>query len=372
MNAIDLLALCYPFRQLESHQLASLKTKIETRECKRGQTLLRRGAALPDKWTYLVSGSAELRRSFFDRQTLNAGSDPALQALDYLLLGDGGQIVTLEDCVVAQVPRDVLDRSLASTTSNDYNVAALNDIDLSTDYLVSDSAVSVDWMSRFLQSPLAQNLPAASIQKVLAKLEHRDAVKGEDIVRKGEVGDGIYILTRGVATVTTDEHSAFEGREISLIAGDYFGEESLVADTVRNATVSMDADGAVARLDRAVFDELVRPHLVREADDALMERCLTASTDKTLAIIDVRFPIEFRHDALPASTNIPIPLLRSRLNLLDKARVHLVTSHGGRRSELAVFLMRQAGLDAYLMASEKHRLAHIEVFDRDAMHERIA
>lgn len=372
MSAIEVLAGCYPFRQLRQQELLSLSDQIDTRECKRGQTLLRKGATLPDKWTYLVSGSAELRRSFFDRQTLQAGADPALQALDYLLLSDGGQIIALEDCVVALVSRDILDRSLASSTSNDYSVAALHEVDLSTDYLVSDSEVSIDWMSRFLQSPLAQNLPAARIQQVLSKLEHRDAMKGEAIVRKGEVGDAVYVLTRGVATVCTDEHSNFAGREISLIPGDYFGEESLVADTLRNATVLMESDGAVARLDREVFDQLVRPHLVREADDALMERCLSATTDKSLAIIDVRFPIEYRQDALPASANIPIPLLRSRLALLDKTRLHLVTWHGGRRSELAVFLMRQAGIDAYLMASEKHRLAHIEVFDRDAFGERIA
>lgn len=372
MSALDSLASCYPFRQFESDVLLSLKNTIETRDFKRGQTLLRRGSALPDKWSYLVSGRAELRRSFFDRQTVQAGKDPALQALDYLLLGEGGQIVALDDCVIAQVSRDVLDRSLAANASNDYSVAALHEVDLTTDYLVSDSAVSIDWMSRFLQSQLAQNLPASSIQQVLAKLEHRDAAQGEEIVRRGEVGDAIYVLTRGVATVCTDEHSAFAGNEISLIAGDYFGEESLVADTLRNATVTMDADGSVARLGREVFDELIRPHLVREADDALMERSLAAEIDKSLAIIDVRFPVEYRHDALPSSTNIPIPLLRARLSLLDKTRTHLVTSHGGRRSELAVFLLRQAGIDAYLMASQSHRFAHIEAFDRDVFGERTA
>jgi CRP-like cAMP-binding protein len=372
VSALESLFRCYPFHQLDSQELLSLNKKIDTRECKRGQMLVRRGTNQPDKWTYLLSGSAELRRSFFDRESLEAGAAPALQPLDYLLLSDGGQVVALEDCVIAQVSRDLIDRSLASTASNDYSVAALHETDLSENYLVSDGAVSADWISKFLQSPLAQNLPAICIQQVLAKLEHRDAEKGEAIVRKGEAGDAIYVLTRGVATICTDEHSVFAGREIALIPGDYFGEESLVADTLRNATVTMEADGAVARLDREVFDQLVRPHLVREADDAMMERSLTASTDQTLAIIDVRFPIEFRHDGLPASTNIPIPVLRSRLALLDKTRLHLVTRHGGRRSELAVFLLRQAGIEAYLMASNEHRFAHIDVFSRESFADRTA
>ena len=372
MDAIDILARCYPFHQIDPQEILPLQAKLEVRDCKRGQTLLRRANNQPDKWTYLIAGNAELRRSFFDRENIQAGFDPALQPLDYLVLSDGGQIVALDDCTIVQVSRDLLDRSLAAATSSDYSVATLHETDLSEDYLVSDSAVAVDWMSRFLQSPLAQNLPATCIQQVLAKLEHRDVEKGEAIVRRGEVGIAIYIVTRGLAAVNIDEHILHDGREIALIPGDYFGEESLVADTLRNATVIMEADGAVARLDRAVFDELVRPHLVREADDAMMERSLTAGTDNSLAIIDVRFPIEYRRDALPASTNIPISLLRARLGMLDKSRQHLVTRHGGRRSELAVFLLRQAGFDAYLMASSEHHFAHIDVFPRETFSGRSA
>ncbi|HET8711287.1 MAG TPA: hypothetical protein VFM32_07920, partial [Spongiibacteraceae bacterium] len=67
MSAIELLARCYPFHQIKEKELLALKNQIDTRRCERGQTLLRRGVGLPEKWSYLVSGSAELRRSFFDR-----------------------------------------------------------------------------------------------------------------------------------------------------------------------------------------------------------------------------------------------------------------------------------------------------------------
>lgn len=341
------------------------------REHRRGQTLLRRSPQQPDAVSYLVGGSAELRRSFFDRQLVKAGEESALQPLDHLLLSEGGQIVALDDCIVVQLSRDAIDRSLAAGSSQDYSVASLGDTDLTEDYLVSDGAVAVDWMSRFLQSPLAQNLPAQCIQQLLAALETVEVAADEVIVRRGEIGDAMYVVTRGTASVCVDEQSQFHGREIVLLPGDYFGEESLVADTLRNASVVMEANGAVARLDRAVFDKLVRPHLVREADDVIMERCLGAGVTDTLAIVDVRFPVEFRRNALPASTNIPISLLRARLPLLDKSRVHAVTRDGGRRSELAVFLLRQAGFDAYLMAPNDHHFASIEVTSRDSF-ERIA
>jgi CRP-like cAMP-binding protein len=372
VESFDLLARCYPFHQIDSDALKLLQRRMKTREYKRGQTLVRRTNKQSEKLSFLLSGSAELRRSFFDRAMLHAGTDPALQPLDYLLLSDGGQIVALEDCSVVQVSRDLIDRCLASNASNDYSVASLHDADLTDDYLVSDGQVAVDWMSRFLQSPLAQNLPALAIQQALARLVSTEVVKGDVIFRRGSEGDALYVVLRGMACVHTDTQGVHQGREISLMAGDYFGEESLVAETPRNATVTMESDGAVARLDRKDFDQLIRPHVISEADDALMERSLTADSDEKLVVIDVRFPVEFRHDGLPHSINIPISLLRARLHLLDKNRIHLITRHGGKRSELATFLLRQAGFNVHLMAPLEHRFGHVDVFPRESFVDRTA
>ena len=361
MEYPEALARCYPFHQIEQSEVMPLLGGLATQRFQRGQAILRGAkqsdtARQPDNFSYLISGRAELRRSFFDRETLQAGEGVALQPLDHSLMSEGGQILALDECSVIQVPRDLVDRSMAVGSAQDYGV---HETDLSTELLESDDAVAVDWMSRFLSSPLAQHLPATVIQQLLAALVPEDQPRGAEVVRRGEIGDALYVMTRGRAAVRTDRHSVFEGREFSLVPGDYFGEESLVADTPRNATVIMEEDGSVARLERAAFDRLVRPYLVPEADDALMERALVASSDNRLAVIDVRFPMEYRRDALPHSINIPVPLLRSRLNLLDRRRQHLVTYHGGRRSELAVFLLRQAGIEAYLMASSSHRFAQI-------------
>lgn len=360
MESLNALARCYPFHQVDEFEVLPLLEDIGTQTYRRGQTILRgtKQSELgrqPDTFSYLLGGRAELRRSFFDRETLQAGEGLALQPLDHLLMSEGGQILALDECRLVQVPRDVVDRSMAVDSARD----GVHETDLSTELLEADDAVAVDWMSRFLSLPLAQHLPAMVIQQLLTCFVSEEKARGVEVVRRGAVGDALYVMTRGRALVRTDLHSVFQGREFSLLPGDYFGEESLVADTPRNATVVMEEDGAVARLDREAFDRLVRPYLVPEADDALMERALVASSDDRLAVIDVRFPMEYRRDALPHSINIPVPLLRSRLNLLDRRRQHLVTYHGGRRSELAVFLLRQAGIEAYLMASSAHRFAQV-------------
>jgi rhodanese-related sulfurtransferase len=360
MESPEALARCYPFHQIEPAEVLPLLGELKTQIYRRGQAILRSAKQAetkqPESFSYLLSGRAELRRSFFDKEILQAGEGLALQPLDYLLVRDGGQILALDECRVVQAPRDVVDRSMAAGSARDYGV---HETDLSTELLESDDVEPVDWMSRFLSSSLAQHLPAQVIQQLLASLATEEKPRGTALVRRGESGDALYVMTRGKALVRTDRHGVFQGREFSLVPGDYFGEESLVADTPRNATVVMEEDGAVARLDRDGFDRLIRPYLIPEADDALMERALVAASDDRLAVIDVRFPMEYRRDALPHSINIPVPLLRSRIGLLDRRRQHLVTYHGGRRSELAVFLLRQAGIEAYLMASSTHRFAQV-------------
>ncbi len=341
---LPLLVRCHPLQQIAAPQLDELLGKCKPRTHARGQMLLRKSEASTTSYTYLLAGRAELRRTFFDRVTLEAGEGDALQALEMLLPADGGQISALEECCTLQLSRDHLDRALAANTSSDFSVAMLSDSDLSEEFLVSDGAVEVDWMSRFLQSPLANHLPAMVIQQLLACLQSREVARGEVIVRRGEPGEALYLLTRGVALVHTDPDGAFGGRDFSLIPGDYFGEESLVAETVRNATVVMEADGAVAQLDRSAFDELIRPHLIPLLPDS--------GISGSELLLDVRFPVEFRRRARQGARNVPIAVLRASLQELPHDQRLLVTPEGGRRSELAVFLLRQAGFDAWLLRGE--------------------
>jgi rhodanese-related sulfurtransferase len=363
-----ILAQCYPFNQLDVTEVEPYLSRMDRRQCKRGQALLKNHARGDGQLTYLVKGTAELRRSFFDRQPLMAGDVAALQPLDHLLTGDGGQIIAVEECEAVCVPRVLLDelQQLSAQRSrlvdgalhgrsvfmpgdvvdvNQYGVQPLTEADFSEEFLVSDAEVAVDWMSRFLQLPLTNNLPASTIQQLLACLRSDDVAKGDAIIRRGEMGDAMFVLTRGVASVRTDSDSALSGREIPLIPGDYFGEESIVADSVRNATVVMESDGSVARLDREAFMELIYPHLVPTADAKLAN----APHEHSVQLLDVRFPVEFRRNALAGSRNLPISELRAAMPSLSAEQPVLVAPCGGRRSELAVFLLRQAGFNAYVL-----------------------
>ena len=68
-------------------------------------------------------------------------------------------------------------------------------------------------------------------------------------------------------------------------------------------------------------------------------------------ILDVRLGAEYRHGHQEHSRNIPIGCLRSKLEDLDHKKIYLITADGGRRSELAAYILRQSGFDAYMLKS---------------------
>src|SRR3954447_17222736 len=97
-------------------------------------------------------------------------------------------------------------------------------------------------------------------------------VFGEPIIRQGEAGDAFYVIERGRARVVV---AGADGTEIPLDRfgpGDSFGETALLDDVPRTATVRASTAVDALRLDRGVFDALVRLHPEARAALALQAR----------------------------------------------------------------------------------------------------
>ncbi len=133
----------------------------------------------------------------------------------------------------------------------------------------------------------------------------------------------------------------------ALRPGNYFGEEALVGDTTRNATVKMLTPGKVMRLNKEDFRELLQEPVLRYLSaEELRSRPADAAPYQ---IIDVRLPLERRMQAVPGSQNIPLNQLRNHLKNLDFNTVYLVTDDSGRRCDVATHLLNQAGFDCYIL-----------------------
>ena len=164
------------------------------------------------------------------------------------------------------------------------------------------------------------------------------------IIREGAEGDYYYLVESGRCQV----ERMVGGVSMTLAelkSGDTFGEEALVSQAKRNATVTMKTDGSLLRLSKQDFDVLLREPLLHAIN---MEQ----ATQKVLngaQWIDVRYPSEYQYDRLPGARNIPLSEIRNAFGALDMDEEYIIYCQSGRRSAAAAFLLAQRGYQALLL-----------------------
>jgi rhodanese-related sulfurtransferase len=217
--------------------------------------------------------------------------------------------------------------------------------------LGTNPAPAVDWRTMsgvFAVQNLTQGafsaLPPAHVRTLFERFQRVTVLRGDVVIREGDVGDFYFLIERGRCVVTRE----IAGSQVELAeleAGDAFGEEALVANALRNATVTMKTAGVLLRLARADFIELLREPLLQRLEPLAAER--KVATGATW--LDVRFPAEYQHDGLPGALNIPLNELRLAASMLHHDHEYVVYCQTGRRSSAAAFLLSQRGFSAYLL-----------------------
>ncbi len=105
--------------------------------------------------------------------------------------------------------------------------------------------------------PLFSALSPASLEKLVDRSSERHLVGGEILMREGDSGDSMFVLSSGrlrASVLDSDELATVVG-EIS--AGETVGEMALLTDQTRSATVRAVRDSILLELTRDAFQELV-------------------------------------------------------------------------------------------------------------------
>lgn len=199
--------------------------------------------------------------------------------------------------------------------------------------------------SRILQSRVLQRIPPANIDALLARLQTVSVRAADTVIRQGEIGDYFYLICDGKCHVTRQFESGTKISLASLGSGESFGEEALLSDGKRNATVTMETDGVLLRLSKADFDALLREPLLNEVEITQAERMVRGGA----ILLDVRAGQEHRAQRIRGSMSIPIDKLRDAVDGLDSDRIYVCYCETGSLSAAAAFLLRERGYDSYVL-----------------------
>ena len=181
-------------------------------------------------------------------------------------------------------------------------------------------------------------LPVESLAEAIRRLKRIPVKAGEDVVTQGEKGDAYYIMEEGQADVWALGLYDDEPQKVNRLAkGEAFGEEALVMDGSRSATVRMTQDGVLLKLEKEDFDQLIKQELVEWVDNEEAKSLI----DSGHQLLDVRYEEEYEESYIPGAVLIPLQELRQRYAELDPEKSYVAYCKGGMRSAVACMLLNQ-------------------------------
>ncbi|MDH5327921.1 MAG: cyclic nucleotide-binding domain-containing protein [Gammaproteobacteria bacterium] len=313
-----------PIKALSPDHCKELAAKSRILKSKAGQALYNAEDA-SRRVFYVIKGEVELIQKGAPTRSVVGGTKHSKLPLERQQCSAKAKT----DLVCLSVDADLLDNMLALEQSGRIELQELED---------------EDWMTKTLQSSLFHKIPPLNLQSFFMRMEEVAVKSGQMVFNQGSEGDSFYIIRKGQCQVVRQTRSSSTGLVLATLGvGSFFGEEALISDSKRNASVVMTTDGVLMRLKKDDFQELLRDPVLKSIQYS------DIMSDPNLVWLDVRLPNEYQSRHLKNSVNVPFPLLRSKLNKLDRSKRYVVYCDTEKLSSMATFLLNQNDIDAFVL-----------------------
>lgn len=335
---LGLLRSFSPLDGLKSENLHALARKTALHSLSAGRLLFKEGDT--DKRTYyVVSGVLELLHESRSVLVIRGGTP---EARNPVAPGNprryAARVVSDRMDYVA-MDSEMLDMMLTWDQTGSYEVNELRGVG-------EVGPSSDDWMTNLLQTKAFHKIPPANIQAIFMRMQRVDYRTGEIVIKQGDEGDYFYVVVKGRCAVTRETPLNRDGIKLAELGiGDTFGEEALISDAKRNASVAMTTEGTLMRLAKQDFRTLLNEPMLEwvDMDEA---RTLIAGGAKWL---DVRLPSEFENYRLEGALNMPLYFIRLKLKTLERDTHYVVCCDTGRRSSAGCYILSERGFRASVL-----------------------
>ena len=332
----NLLKNFSPLDGLKRDNLAALARKVQLGELSPQQILFKEGDT-EKRTIYVVSGTLELLNDGKVESLIEGGTDAAKNPVAAMFprrvagrARDRVQYISIDS--------DLLDVMLTWDQTGSYEVSELQG--------AGDEVGGDDWMTVLLGTKAFHKIPPANIQAIFMRMQQINYKSGDVVLKQGAEGDFFYVLTQGKCLVTRETPLNKDGIKLAELAvGDTFGEEALISDAKRNATVTMTTDGSVMRLGKEDFKKLLNEPMLDWVDMQQAEEVIK-NGGKWL---DVRLPSEFENQHLDGAINIPLYFIRLKINTLDEGMNYVLCCDTGRRSSAGAYILSERGFKAHVL-----------------------
>ena len=308
-----------PMSKLSLGRRIELAELVYAERVNKGIDPLRMNVTKAAQAIYLLKGDLELHLYNEKKVTLRAGSSAAKQPLN--ANGKVKETIALTDVAIMRVDVDLLDIMMTWDQISDSKNLTPNPQTKPTE---EPERSTGDWMkdtqifSAFnLQKGLFSHLPAVNVEEMFKRMTSINVTAEQVIMRQGDVGDYYYLIQSGSAVVSKVVDASQPAVVLAeLNQGRAFGEDALVSDNKRNATVTMKTDGKLLRLNKNDFIELLKAPVITQVN--LQEA--KAKVAAGAVWVDARLASEYEDDHFEGAINLPLNEIRQLAKTLDKAK----------------------------------------------------
>ncbi|HSS64868.1 MAG TPA: cyclic nucleotide-binding domain-containing protein [Gammaproteobacteria bacterium] len=342
----SVLKTLVPPASLNAENFQELANKAVMEDIAPGKLLFKKGDR-DRKTIYLLSGQIDLVGESGKQGSITGGTKEARHP------------------VANQQPRQVTAQAKSRATIVRFD-SDLLDVLLTWDQLsgieVSDispdekekAPESGDWMTRILQSKAFLRIPPANIQAMFMRLKEVPVKAGQTIINQGDPGDYYYIISRGIFKVARESANGTSVVLAELKDGEAFGEEALLSEAKRNATIVAETDGLLMRLSKEDFTHLLKEPMLKDVDFGTAKKMVSDGA----VLLDVRMDSEHRANSIKGSMNVPLYMLRLKSESLDPGKKYICYCETGRRSSAAAYLLSEKGFESYVLKGGLQSLPH--------------